>query len=42
MRTSSLKYLHLDTVTKMIAAWKVDLEEQAVVHEVRPNRCRYA
>ena len=38
MPTSSLKHLHLDTAATMIAAWKVDLEQQVVIHEMRPNR----
>ena len=41
MATSSVKYLHFETVAKMIAAWKVDLEEQVVVQEVRSNRLRH-
>ena len=39
--TSSLKHLRLDTAAKMIAAWKVNLEEQVVIHEMRPNRRPY-
>ena len=42
MHTGFLKYLHLCTVVKTIAAWKVDLEEAGGVHELRPNHHRYA
>ena len=40
--TISFKFLHLDTVAKMVKAWKVDMEEIVVVHEVRSNRRRCA
>ena len=34
----SSAHTYLDMAAKMTAAWKVGLEEQVVIHEMRPNR----